>query len=66
MLEYGSKATSVITTAVGNLSFINLIARGTIPNNIYENRNRNRNRNKNRVYDLDKIINKRMEILVIK
>lgn len=41
MLEYGSKATSVITTAVGNLSFINLIARGTIPNNI-ENKNNSR------------------------
>lgn len=40
MLEYGSKATSVITTAVGNLSFINFIARGTIPN--IENKNKSR------------------------
>ena len=31
MLEYGSRATSVITIAVGNLSLINLIVRGTIP-----------------------------------
>jgi hypothetical protein len=31
MLEYGSKATSVITIAVGNLSLINLIDLGTMP-----------------------------------
>ena len=31
MLEYGSRATSVITIAVGNLSLISLIERGTMP-----------------------------------
>ena len=34
MLEYGSKATSVITIAVGNLSLINLIDLGTMPENM--------------------------------
>ena len=31
MLEYGSRAISVITTAVGNFSFMSLMDLGTMP-----------------------------------